>query len=89
MNPEELAQKLADYFHPPRYEKRRRTDLKPKELRQLPVEEQYEEIYIRRGPDSQTYQVRYLEDGPSIGALTYLEIAKAIKKIEEAETNSE
>lgn len=87
MTPEELAQKLADYFNPPHYEDKRRTDLKPKELRELPWEERYERVFIQAKPDSSTMIVNHNSEGAYITSLSFLDITLALEKIkEESET---
>lgn len=87
LNPEELAQKLADYFNPPHFEERRRTDLKPKELRELPWEERLEQVWCQSNPESSTMVVRRGYDGPYITALTYLDITVALQQILEEESS--
>lgn len=80
MNTEELAQALADHFHPPRMVTRHKTP--HREARKLPFEERFETVEDRHGPDCEPYITFTAGDGyPSFRAATYREIAEAVLSI--------
>lgn len=80
-NPQKLAQRLADHFDPPHLEEKRKTPYQ--KYKDLPFEERYELVVVRRNADSSTYTTFKADDGhTSIGTLTYLEIAEALATFE-------
>lgn len=87
MSAKELAQKLADYFEPPHFAERRKV-LPPKEIMALPLEDRYEQVWIQKNPNSQTYVIKKDDKGhPYITALTFLDVAEAFLKLQEEENN--
>ena len=77
MNPEDLAQRLADHFHKPYTIQQHKPG-----WRDLPLEERYEEVTYYPTPDWTPFEVSTAEDGyPSSRSLTYREIAEAVVKI--------
>lgn len=75
---DKLAQEVADAIAPPYWAEERRTDMPAREVRKLPIEDQYVRVHHRRGPDDQTYVVRTHEDGSKyITAATFREVTTA------------
>lgn len=75
---DKLAQEVADAIAPPYWADERRTDMPAREVRKLPIEDQYVRVHHRRGPDDQTYVVRTHEDGSRyITAATFREVTTA------------
>lgn len=81
INPQKIAQRLADHFNPPHLEEKHKQPYR--DYRGLPFEERYELVVVRRKADSSTYTVFRADDGGnSIGTLSYLEIAEAFREFE-------
>lgn len=73
----EVAQGVADRINPPFFQLRTK-NLPAKERRDLPVEDLFERVWVRKGPDDQPYVTFKAEDQQnSFRAATYRELAAA------------
>lgn len=80
MNAEELAQKVADKFCPPYNMIQRKQP--QRNYKHLPLEDQYETVYMRRTPEGAAFITFRAEDGMmATRPLSFLEIAEATLEI--------